>query len=151
MISQFNEWGDYEDSWQGIDTQTRDLNWQRETGYIKFDLQNVFLGNSAYDEYWGDYINTLYDKWSRRVTAYFILSSTDLIDFSFDDVIFVKDAYYYVEKIYDVVVGEKTSVKVDLIKLNNYLPNPDNFIPIGLLWENLLQDWEDVSDNWEDV
>ena len=30
MISQFNEWGDRDDSWQGVDTQTKDLNWQRE-------------------------------------------------------------------------------------------------------------------------
>jgi len=94
-----------------------DLNWQREEGYIKFGLQNKNIGNSVYDVYWSQYIQSLYDKWARRVTAYFVLNSQDLIDFSFDDVIFVKDTYYYVEKIYDVPLGEKASVKVDLIKL----------------------------------
>jgi hypothetical protein len=94
-----------------------DLNWQREQGYIKFGLQNQNIGSSVYTAYWSTYINSLYDKWARRVTAYFILNSDDLREFSFDDVIFVKDTYYYVEKIYDVPLGEKASVKVDLIKI----------------------------------
>lgn len=98
---------------------TLDLNWQREVGFIKFDKHDVNVGSSVYDLYWSQYIQSLYDKWARRVTAYFVLNSQDLVDFSFDDVIFVKDAYYYVEKIYDVPLGEKASVKVDLIKLLN--------------------------------
>jgi hypothetical protein len=98
---------------------TLDLNWQREDGYIKFGLQDTNKGASVYDAYWSPYINSLYNKWARRVTAYFVLNAQDLIDFSFDDVIFVKDTYYYVEKIYDVPLGEKSSVKVDLIKLLN--------------------------------
>ena len=151
MISQFNEWGDRDDSWTGIDTLTQDLNWQREVGWIKFGLQNPLIGGSVYDYYWASYINTLYDKWSRRVTAYFILDSNDLLDFSFDDVIFVKDAYYYVERIYDVIIGEKSSVKVDLIKLNDYFPDTSGFIPPGEMWEDIVTNWESVTDNWEDV
>ena len=100
-----------------IQPSTLDLNWQREDGYIKFGLQDTNKGASVYTTYWNTYIQSLYDKWARRVTAYFVLNSQDLIDFSFDDVIFVKDTYYYVEKIYDVPLGEKASVKVDLIKL----------------------------------
>jgi len=102
-----------------IQPSTLDLNWQREDGYIKFGLQDTDKGASVYTAYWSSYINSLYDKWARRVTAYFVLNAQDLIDFSFDDVIFVKDTYYYVEKIYDVPLGEKASVKVDLIKLLN--------------------------------
>ena len=98
---------------------TTDLSWQREAGFIKFDKHDENIGSSVYDIYWSQYIQSLYDKWARRVTAYFVLNSQDLVDFSFDDVIFVKDAYYYVEKIYDVPLGEKASVKVDLIKLLN--------------------------------
>jgi hypothetical protein len=96
-----------------------DFNWQREEGYIKYNLQDKDIGSSMYDAYWSTYINSLYDKWARRVTAYFVLNAQDLLDFSYDDVIFVKDTYYYVEKIYDVPLGEKASVKVDLIKLLN--------------------------------
>ncbi len=98
---------------------TLDLNWQREVGFIKFDKHDVNVGSSVYDLYWSQYIESLYNKWARRVTAYFVLNSQDLQDFSYDDIIFVKDTYYYVEKIYDVPLGEKESVKVDLIKLLN--------------------------------
>ena len=103
-----------------VSATTLDISWQREEGFIKFDYQDPNVGSSVYDRYWSLYINSLYDKWARRVTAYFVLNAEDLINFSYDDVIFVKDAYYYVEKIYDVPMGEKASVKVDLIKLINY-------------------------------
>jgi len=109
MISPYNRFP--------VVSDTIDINWQREAGFIVFDKHDVNVGTSVYDLYWSTYINSLYDKWARRVTAYFILNSQDLLDFSYDDVIFVKDAYYYVEKIYDVPLGEKTSVKVDLIKI----------------------------------
>lgn len=109
MISPYNEFP--------LSASTIDFNWQREPGFIQFDLHNENIGSSMYDVYWSSYINSLYDKWARRVTAYFVLNAEDLINFSFDDVVFVKDAYYYVEKIYDVPMGEKASVKVDLIKL----------------------------------
>ena len=114
MISPYNEFP--------ISATTIDFNWQREEGFIKYGLHNEFVGSSMYDVYWSSYINSLYDKWARRVTAYFVLNAEDLINFSFDDVIFIKDAYYYVEKIYDVPMGEKASVKVDLIKLLDNTP-----------------------------
>ena len=98
---------------------TIDLNWQREQGYILFGLQDENIGSSVYDAYWSSYINSLYNKWARRVTGYFVLNSQDLVNFSFDDVIFFKDAYYYVEKIEAVPLGERASVKVQLIKLLN--------------------------------
>ena len=68
------------------------------------------------------------------------MDSQDLLNLSFDDVIFVKDAYYYVEKIHDVVIGQSTPVKVDLIKLNNYYPDNTNFVGTDF--------WEDNSDLW---
>ena len=59
--------------------------------------------------------------------------------------------FYYVEKIYDVIVGEQSSVKVDLIKLNNYYPDITNFIPVGTPWGEITEFWEGITDNWEDV
>jgi hypothetical protein len=151
MISHFNEWGDRDDSWQGLDTQTLDLSWQRENTYIDFDLAQANEGISVYDRYWSSYINTLYNKWSRRLTGYFVLSQEDLQDFSFDDVVFIKDTYFYVEKIYDVPIGNRAAVKVDLIKLNNYQPNTNNFIPVGEFWEDISQNWEAISTLWEQL
>lgn len=125
------------------------LNWQKETGYIQHNQNNGLLGKSVYDEYWAVYINSLYDGFARKVTAYFILDDTDLLDFSFDDVIFVKNAYYYVSKISNVPVGKKASVKVELIKLNNYNVNEGGFIPPTRLWNTTDIKWEDANFRWD--
>jgi len=135
MISPYNEFP--------VSASTIDFNWQREEGFIKYGLHNEFVGSSMYDVYWSSYINSLYDKWARRVTAYFVLNAEDLINFSYDDVIFIKDAYYYVEKIYDVPMGEKASVKVDLIKLLENTPRGGT--PIGPTTPRALQYEVDTS------
>ena len=81
------------------------------------------LGTSLFNRYWSDYIASLYNKFSRRLTGYFVLDAVDLIEFSFDDVIFVDGTYYRPEKIVDAPVGLEDKVKVQLIKLNNFKPS----------------------------
>lgn len=124
------------------------LNWQKETGYIQHDINNGLLGNSAYDEYWSTYINSLYDGFSRKVVAYFVLDDTDLIDFNFDNVIFVKNAYYYVSKITDAIIGKKASTKVELIKLKDYKVRITPTRP-RRLWNTTEQNWEDAVFRWD--
>ena len=85
-------------------------------------------GSTLYDEYWSRYINSLYNKFSRRLTATFTLNNVDLQDFAFNDIVFVNGKYYRPEKIIDVQVGETTEVKVQLITLKDqrpvWLPDP---------------------------
>lgn len=134
---------------------TLNLNWQKEPGYILQDpvVSSPFSGQSCYDEYWSRYIEILYGKWSRRVTVYVELSSDDLREFSFDDLIFIKDTYYYVEKIYDVPVGQTALVKVDLIKLdegvtfNTQIP-PDGPAD-GTPWNTAPENYNDEDDFWQ--
>jgi hypothetical protein len=80
-------------------------------------------GQTLFDDYWARYIDTLYNKFSRRVTANFILDSTDLQTLSFDDLIFVNGVYYRPEKIINAEVGNKTSVKCELITVLDARPN----------------------------
>lgn len=138
---------------------TIDLNWQRESGYFYDDANypddTTTYGKTVYDLYWSDYITSIYSKWGRKITAYFILDSTDLVEFSFDDVIFVKNAYYYVSKIYDVPLGQKESVKVDLIKLLDFDVPGDGFIPPtpitpSNVWGTWGVVWEVTTDTWDD-
>jgi len=154
MISQFSEWGDYTDTFQGLDTQTQDLNWQRENTFIRFGLANPALGNSVYDLYWSRYTNLLYDPYSRRITMYLKLDKFDLINFSFDDAIFLKNGWYYVEKINSVDLEADTSVKVELIRLRDFSVLPKSFIPPSGLpqnWEDVDDEWQLITDNWEAV
>ena len=134
-----------------ISSTTLDISWQREPGYVQFGLDRFGFGTSVYSSYWSGYIDLLYNKWSRKVSAYFKLNSTDLQDFTFDDVIFVKNAYYYVVGIYEVPIGRSELVRVDLIKLINFTPPTDGFTPpAGNLW-NLDSDlWNLATQLWDD-
>lgn len=79
-------------------------------------------GFTLYDAYWNRYISSLYNKYSRRMTAYFTLDNTDLQYLTFDDVIFVNGKYWRPEKIIDAQIGRKTAVKCQLITLKDYRP-----------------------------
>lgn len=106
------------------------LEWSNDTRYFIpiFDVNGdpitgyQLLGETIFDQYWSQYIGSLYNKFSRRVTATFILNNVDLQEFSFDDVIFVNGKYYRPEKIIDAEIGNKTEVKVQLITLLDYRP-----------------------------
>lgn len=154
MVSEFNEWGDRDDSFTGIDSLTQTLNWQKENTYIRFGLANPGLGSGCFDNYWANYINSLYNPFSRRVTAYLKLDKFDLLNFSFDDAVFLKNAWYYVEKINNLDMTKESSVKVDLIRLNNFKVTSRNFIPpsgLPQLWEDVSDNWEAITTNWENV
>ena len=132
------------------DVLSLNLTWQVENGYLRYGTLSG--GYSVYDLYWSDYISLIYNKYSRRFTANFILSAEDLYNFNFNDVIFIKDTYYYVEKIINVPIGEKSSVKVSLIKLIDYKPDQGGFIPPGdfNIWGTTTEIWGTTTDTWND-
>jgi hypothetical protein len=111
----------YSDTWPLV-TGSTILNWRNDVGYWGNGVSGypAQAGQSLYNLYWSGYINSLYSKYARRLTAYFILNNVDLQTFSFDDVIFVNGSYYRPEKIIDAQIGSRTPVKVQLIKLFNY-------------------------------
>lgn len=130
----------------------RSMTFEKE---VQFDqsgnVLNIF-GQDLYGRYWSNYMGLLYNKDSRRVTAYFVLNTDDIINFRYNDVIYVEGVYYYIEKIYDAPLGKKAEVKVDLITLKNYRPQVTPVPPATFtLWENVSEQWQLITDNWEDV
>jgi hypothetical protein len=113
----------YHETWPPT-SNSINLNWQIEAPYYGTNIPGVngISGISVYDKYWSTYINSLYDPYARKLTAYFNLNIVDIQDLSFDDVIWTNDAYWRVQKIYDMNIGETGPVKVDLIKLLSYNP-----------------------------
>lgn len=109
------------------------LNWYNDIRYYLNPLPGLAYyrsGSSLYSNYWSKYINSLYNKYSRRVTAYFVLNNVDLSDFSFDDTIFVNGTYYRPEKINNVQIGDRTEVQVQLITANDFVPVTRAGIPL---------------------
>ena len=103
---------------------TINLNWFRDTPYFT----DPNLGEGMYEKYWNVYIQELYSPLARIFTGYFNIDSQDLYNLSFDDVIFIKNAFYRVLKVYDAPLTETATVKVDLVKLLDYkiASNPGN-------------------------
>ena len=117
LVSSFENWPQTAD---GLN-----LNWANDVNYWSEDAANTIYntqGKTLFSEYWSRYIQSLYGKFSRRLTAYFTLNNVDLQDLSFDDTIFVNGTYYRPEKIIDVQIGERTAVKCQLITANDYKP-----------------------------
>ena len=109
---------------------TLNLNFANDTRYFMDpDPGATIYGqipNTLFDEFWARYVSSLYNKFSRRVTAYFTLNNVDLQTLTFDDVIFIDGKYYRPEKIIDAQIGARTAVKCELITVKDqriYWPN----------------------------
>ena len=108
---------------------TINLNWFRETPLFV----GPNLGESVYERYWNAYVQQLYSPLARIMSAFFNIDAQDLYNLSFDDVIFIKNSYWRVLKIYDAPLTETATVKVDLVKLLDYqtIPNINPPTPQG--------------------
>jgi hypothetical protein len=130
LVSPYSDWP--------VQQNSLNLNFSNDTRYyISPNPGTGYFdqGSTLYDAYWSRYINSLYNKFSRRLTATFTLNNVDLQDFAFNDVIFINGKYFRPEKIIDVEVGATTEVKVQLITLKDqrpvWLPDPlDGFSAI---------------------
>lgn len=101
---------------------TLNLNWRRQFAYFSTGGGPTGdTGESVYERYWKTYLENIYSPDARLLTAYFNLSSEDLRNLTFDDVIFIKDSYWRLQKIYDAPLGEVATVKCELIKLLDYV------------------------------
>lgn len=126
---------------------TFDINWQREAGYVQAPASTSLDGLSAYDVFWKDYIELIYSRESRKVVAYIYLTPNDIKDFEFNDVIFIKGVYYFVEKIEGVEIDRAGSYKCTLIKLLNY---DYNIQTSANVWNTTNINWDVIQDNWND-
>ena len=73
--------------------------------------------NTGYALYYEDYIDDLLNPDARMLTAYFNLNVTDINYLEFKDLIFIKDAYYRINKIENFSLIENSLTKVELVKL----------------------------------
>ena len=108
----------YSGHWDDPINPTLDINF----GAPKFLFYNDFdtiTQNNMYNTYWSNYISQIED--GRLLTANFALDETDIrfIKDNFNAKIFIKDSYYYVNKIFDYNPLINGTTKVELIKIND--------------------------------
>jgi hypothetical protein len=61
----------------------------------------------------------MFDPFSRMVEANIVLDYKDIWNLKFNDYVFIKDAWYFVNKISDYIAGQNTNCRVELVKLGN--------------------------------
>lgn len=90
--------------------------WDTGTSIASLSPEEILQIPDLYTTYWEEFVSWIYDPYNRKVTANFRLDAKQIQELKFNDKIWVKDCWYFVDKIYDYPVGEIANVKVDLIK-----------------------------------
>lgn len=125
-----------------VTNSTYNLDWENEPPLwdpaYATSLGNGLSSFSNFNVYWKTWYDTTFDPYSRIVEASFVLDWSDLYDLKFNDYIFVKDAWYFINKVKDYVIGQKTECRVELVKVGNNigitLPYvaPTQLVPVTL-------------------
>jgi hypothetical protein len=74
-------------------------------------------GVDLYTSYWEDYIGWLYDPYNRKKTARMRLNPLQITQLKFNTRYWIKDAWWFVNKISNYPVGDCALVDVELIKV----------------------------------
>lgn len=118
LMSQYSEFP--------VTSTTFDLNWENELPLYDYNAIGQAITNpkaqtafSCFNTFWKTWYDVTFDPYSRIVEAYFALDYNEILDLKFNDYIFVKDAWYFVNSVSDYIVGEVSNCKVQLIKLGN--------------------------------
>jgi len=112
LMSQYSEFP--------VTSSTFDLNWENDLPLWDV-IQNgkAQTPYSCFNTFWKTWYDVTFDPYSRIVDANFVLDYSDILDLKFNDYIFVKDAWYFVNSVSDYVAGERSNCRVQLIKLGN--------------------------------
>ena len=133
-----------------IDATSFDLNWLNppqfwDTADLGFDGRT---NSTAFNNYWQNWWDAIYDPYSRLMEATFALDVEDVQNLSFNDKIFVKDSWWLVLEIKDFVLNAKNNVRVKLLKLGNLGINiigsptsgQNRYVQSGICYGQLLCD-----------
>jgi hypothetical protein len=115
---------------------TFDLCWANVPPYWDTEITELGNGktsNTNFNIYWKSWYDTTFDPYSRIVELEVQLDYSDLINFKFNDYVFIQDSWYFVNEVKDYIVGQNTLCKVQLIKVGNNVG-----ITLPLVVENQL-------------
>ena len=128
LMSQYSEFP--------VTASTFDLCWANVPPYWDTEISELGTGktsNTNFSVYWKSWYDTTFDPYSRIIEAEIQLDYSDLINFKFNNYVFIQDSWYFVNEIKDYIVGQNSLCKVQLIKVGNNIG-----ITLPLVVENKL-------------
>lgn len=114
LMSEYSTWP--------VNSSTFDLAWENEPPLYDTETSGLSKARTTFDQfnvYWKTWYDVSFDPYSRIVEANFVLDWSDIINLKFNDYVYVKDAWYFVNKITDYISGQNTNCRVELVKLGN--------------------------------
>ena len=119
LMSPYSEWPPNEFTTLQLGFASPDPLWSTDSTY------DGTVQNDLYTDYWDQFIDWVYDPFNRKVNLTLRLDPLQIQEFRFNDKIWIKDSWYFINKITDYPVGEIASVKVELVKVPiSVIPSP---------------------------
>lgn len=119
LISPYSSWPPDLFSTVNLNFQSKPQPWSPNSTLVGQTSQDL------YTVYWSEYVDWLYDPYNRKVALTLRLDPYDVAELAFNDRIWIKDTWYFIQKIADYVIGQTALVKVDLVKVPGIaIPGP---------------------------
>lgn len=87
---------------------------------LYYSLPTNYTTNNLYNRFYYRFMSEVTDRDSKIITCYAYLEPIDIAKFDFRNIIYVKDAYYYVNKVMDYNPLSNELTKIELLKLKEY-------------------------------
>jgi len=111
LISPYSSWPPNLFSTVNLNFLSKEQPWSADSTLVDNTSQDL------YTVYWDEYVDWLYDPYNRKVSLTLRLDPADILELSFNDRIWIKDTWYFIQKIADYALGETALVRVDLVKV----------------------------------
>jgi hypothetical protein len=119
LISPYSSWPPDLFSTINLNFLSKPQPWSADSTLIGATSQDL------YTVYWSEYVDWLYDPYNRKVALTLRIDPYDVVELAFNDRIWIKDTWYFIQKIADYVIGQTALVKVDLVKVPGIaIPGP---------------------------
>jgi len=97
---------------------TLDINWNTNEYYFYNEVVENLTDNTLFNQYWFKYVELISE--SKLLTAYFNLNEYDIASLNLAKLVWIRDSYWYINRIIDYNAGTNTLTKVELIKALDY-------------------------------
>lgn len=123
---------------------TIDINWNTNEYYFYNEVVENITDNTLFNDYWFKYIQLISE--SKLLTAYFNLNEYDIASLNFAKLVWIRDSYWYLNRIIDYNAGGQNLTKVELIKALDY----PNFKPKRITRPTVLTDVQ-TNSPWNSI